>query len=915
MKALNIIFLLLIAANAGAQQILSGRITDKKGEPVKSANIYFEGSYEGCISDSAGHFFLSTTLSGEQIFTASFIGYEKYSRLLYLTGQDNVLEVELREKVSEINEVSITAGVFSASDEKKSATLTSFDITTTASALGDIYGAYATMPGSQKVGEEGMLFVRGGESYETKTYMDGMMVQSPYFSSMPNVPTRGRFSPLLFSETLFSTGGYSAEYGHALSSVVDLTTNGLETGDKASVAIMTVGASASMGKRREKNSVAISGLYANNALHHRLFKQNVDWIKDPVLGDGMIMFRQQVGESGLLKSFCSFNAMTMEMNYDNFEAGTMDPMQMNNLNLYANTSYSDQLSEKWLIRTGFAYSRDSEKINYDGLPITSLTNGSSLKLALTHLTSKGLKIRFGGDIDDTYTLELTDISPSLFVETDLKISHKLALRTGLRAEYTTLLKEPGFLPRVSAAYKTGTYSQVSFAWGKYRQKPINDILQFAPQLSHEKADHYILNFQYRKQKRTFRIEAYLKKYDQLVKYSSWYSPLATDYNNEGYGKARGLDLFWRDSESLKDADYWISYSFLNTTRDYQNYPESAMPSFASAHNLSVVYKRFFRRLRTFVGATYSYASPRPYENLNSVGFMDGRTKAYNDLSLSLTYLCKLFRKDCIIHMSITNLVGFNNEFGYRYSTTPDEFLSLSGHRSNSRDTGHAYVYAFTLKPNIMKNYLLIISISLFTINVSGQENSYTTAMKSALQQMEQASEPEQYLDCAMHFERIATAEKSLWLPYYYASQCMALMSFQVSNGEEKDQVLDRAQELLDLALKLETDPFEKSELHVIQAFIYPSRIMVDPVGRGGVYFEKMFASLETAKNLNPDNPRSFFLEGTYKLNIPAAMGGGAEKAQPILKEALALYEAFSRPDPLWPTWGEETTRAELEKIQ
>ena len=247
---------------------------------------------------------------------------------------------------NEINEVSITAGVFSASDEKKSATLSSFDIATTASAMGDIYGAYATMPGSQKVGEEGMLFVRGGESYETKTYMDGMMVQSPYFSSMPNIPTRGRFSPLLFSETLFSTGGYSAEYGHAISSIVDLTTNGLETGDKASVGLMTVGANASYAKRWEKSSLAASGLYANNALHHKLFKQNVDWTRDPVLGDGMIMFRQQIGESGLLKSFCSFNSMSMAMNYDNFEAGSMDPMQMNNLNLYANTSYSAQTGPK-----------------------------------------------------------------------------------------------------------------------------------------------------------------------------------------------------------------------------------------------------------------------------------------------------------------------------------------------------------------------------------------------------------------------------------------------------------------------------------------------------------------------------------------------------------------------------------------
>jgi hypothetical protein len=679
-----ILFIILIgAAKTEAQQKISGSVSDKKGYPIVNANIYIEGSYDGTISDADGKFSLNTSLSGTQLLTASFIGYEKFSAVLNLADRDNLLDIVLKEKASEINEVAITAGIFSASDEKKSATLSSIDIATTASAMGDIYGAYATMPGSQKVGEEGKLFVRGGEAYETRTYMDGMMVQSPYFSSMPDVPTRGRFSPLLFSETLFSTGAYSAEYGHALSSIVDLTTNGLESGDKASIGIMTVGLTASMAKRWEKSSLALSGLYADNTLHHKIYQQNVDWTRDPMLGDGMMMFRQQIGENGLLKTFCSLNASLMAMNYDNFEAGTMDPMDMYNINLYANTSYSDQLSEKWLIRSGFSFGRDSENIDYKGNPISTINTGSSIKLVLTQLLSQKLKIRYGTDInlarynyaiklDTDYSLHLTDISPSLFVESDLKISNKVALRAGLRAEYTTFMESTGLLPRLSTAFKTGTYSQLSFAWGKYRQKPQNEVLRFAPNLSHEKADHYVLNYQYRRQQRTFRVEAYVKTYNQLVKYKTWLSPYAEDYNNLGQGSAQGIDVFWRDKKSLKDSDYWISYSFLNTTRDYKDYIKSVTPSFASAHNFSVVYKRFLTRLNTFVGLTYSYASPRPYNDPNTVDFMQARTRSYNDISLSLTHIFRLFEKECLLHMSITNLTGFNNEFGYRYASTPDE---------------------------------------------------------------------------------------------------------------------------------------------------------------------------------------------------------------------------------------------------
>ena len=215
----------------------------------------------------------------------------------------------------------------------------------------------------------------------------------------------------------------------------------------------------------------------------------------------------------------------------------------------------------------------------------------------------------------------------------------------------------------------------------------------------------------------------------------------------------------------------------------------------------------------------------------------------------------------------------------------------------------------------MKTNLIIFAISLFTISVSGQEDSYTSAMKSTLLQMDQATGAEEYLNCANRFERIASAEKSKWMPYYYASHCLAIMSFEESNGEQKDKILDRAQDMLDQSMELNPDESVKSEIQVLQAFIYPSRIMVDPMGRGLIYFEKMFTSLETSKALNPENPRPYFLEGTYKLNIPAEMGGGAEAAKPILEQALALYASFSNADPLWPTWGEEATRTELEKIQ
>jgi len=207
---------------------------------------------------------------------------------------------------------------------------------------------------------------------------------------------------------------------------------------------------------------------------------------------------------------------------------------------------------------------------------------------------------------------------------------------------------------------------------------------------------------------------------------------------------------------------------------------------------------------------------------------------------------------------------------------------------------------------------ILILILTCTLSTHGQEDRYITAMLGAIEKMEQASDPTDLMESANRFERIATAEKNRWMPYYYASYSLISMSFDENDGNKKDQILDRAQELLDKAMELEAG---ESELYTLQAFLYPSRIMVDPMGRGMELIEKMLVSLETAKELNPDNPRAYFLEGVNKLNLPPSFGGGADVAKPILEEALIKFKAFTNEDPLWPGWGEEATRTELEKLQ
>lgn len=100
--------------------------------------------------------------------------------------------------------------------------MTPVDLVTVGGANGDLYKALQILPGTQVQGETGELLVRGGSSYETQTYIDGMHVLNPYTSNGINTPARSRYSTFMFSGVNLASGGAPLEYGEALSAVLPL---------------------------------------------------------------------------------------------------------------------------------------------------------------------------------------------------------------------------------------------------------------------------------------------------------------------------------------------------------------------------------------------------------------------------------------------------------------------------------------------------------------------------------------------------------------------------------------------------------------------------------------------------------------------------------------------------------------------
>lgn len=657
-----------------SQTIIKGKIKDEKGEALSFASIYLAKSGEGTLSDDDGNFELKTNGSGADTLTITRVECKKQEQVVELSGKPIELNIVMKPEDFEIEEVVITAGTFEASDRKRSVVLRPLDIVTTAGANGDIYGALNTLPGAMQVGDQTGIFVRGGSGSEASTIIDGLLVPNPFFGSTPDIPQRGRFSPFQFKGTVFSTGAYSAEYGQALSSIVSLESQDLAKQSFTSLGLLAVGTSMSHQQAWEKTSLNLSTNYSNLKPYLQLMNANRDWIKEPESYGGSVVFRHKT-KNGIFKAYSYYNSNELKLYTNNLDKpeGT-EQFHNKNDNFYYNGTYTTTLGSKWSAYFGSAVSFDRQKIAFDTLNVPIETQNFHGKVKFMGPLFGKNTINFGlenmyfvGNYGfNQYSTTLYDNYTAFYAESDLPISKKFVARIGFRTEHNSIINKFNLAPRASVALKTGKKSQISMAYGLFYQRPAMDLLRQQKKLKYEEAQHIILNYQWQLQdERTFRIELYHKPYNSLAKYT--FDSLSI-LNNNGYGYAQGVDIFWRDKKSIKNFDYWLSYSYVNTQRLYLDFPQEATPTFVSKHNFSAVTKYYWSALRLQLGLTYAYNSGRPYYNPNNPNYLNDYTPEVHSISMNLSYLTTIADNFTIVFLSINNPLNIRYIYGYQYSS-------------------------------------------------------------------------------------------------------------------------------------------------------------------------------------------------------------------------------------------------------
>ncbi len=213
----------------------------------------------------------------------------------------------------------------------------------------------------------------------------------------------------------------------------------------------------------------------------------------------------------------------------------------------------------------------------------------------------------------------------------------------------------------------------------------------------------------------------------------------------------------------------------------------------------------------------------------------------------------------------------------------------------------------------MKNLTLIVIVFFQILSAFGQNAKYEAAMQKNMEAIDSSFiSAASMVSLANNFERIATAEKNQWLPYYYAAFLQVNAGFIGQDPSKMDGYADKADALIAKADSLEKN---NSEISCIRSMIATARLTVDPMSRYMQFGPMSTTYIDEAIKFDPSNPRPYLLKGQNLRYTPEQFGGGCEIAKPHLATALEKFAAFKPLSPLHPNWGENRVKMLLEECK
>jgi hypothetical protein len=203
----------------------------------------------------------------------------------------------------------------------------------------------------------------------------------------------------------------------------------------------------------------------------------------------------------------------------------------------------------------------------------------------------------------------------------------------------------------------------------------------------------------------------------------------------------------------------------------------------------------------------------------------------------------------------------------------------------------------------MKKLIMTGAIALTVLSATAQD--YKTVLEKTFLAFDTTQDFNTKVEQANKLALISKKWDNEWTGHYYAAFSKAVLSYMEKDAAKRDAYLDDAEAEKEDAvsiLKKQTD-----ETYVLSAMIANARMAVDPMQRWQKYGQLFSSNLESAKDLNPDNPRMYYLQGISKYFTPKAYGGGKKTALPYFEKAAALFPKDDGKDITQPHWGRDKT--------
>ena len=707
-RVMTVVALLLAGevgvCRAAQETVIRGVVRDTDGRPLAGAQVYVRGSQTIEATGADGRFALRTSATGSQVLVAFAPGF--WPSEVGIAPDSPAHDIEL---VLESANLVETVVVAASAPEDTAPSVQAFeplDVVQLPGAQADVMLYVQNLAGVNQLNEEAGLFVRGGDSNEVLTMLDDAVLYHPYRYETVTGGIRGTVDPFLTSGIAFSSGGFPARFGNALSGVLEMRGLGRPEAPAGQTSLLLTGVSGSAASpMRARGGVRASGNWSETGPMFRLNRSSRAFTRYPGSWDVNASGHYDSPAFGSFKVFGT--SLRERAGIEIEQEAYRGVVESANANELAYLRWEKTSASGWRAVATVGVSDYRSDTHVGVLDLEQDDQRQSWRAEVLRITSAGTvrlgtdgsrsRTRYAGHAPATsadyggvrgvssFDVVLDDWHAGWYAELEGETS-VFVPNLGVRVDRFHRTGAVTVDPRVSLLVRAGEQQRVRVAWGIYRQAPrphYYGLFDGSVTLSPMKAHHWIGAYEYESDGDSLRItaEAYHKRYSNLP----LDDPVAR-YSSGGYGSASGVDLSVQ--QRLARFNLEAVYGWLRARRRWTSLdtfgrfdlPDGTWtPYFAIPHGFRATLEAEVTKTVT-AAASWRTASGRPFTpvvdaRLGGRGYVpiygvinSDRVPRYERLDLNLSVLAPFGQANTVLLVGVTNVLGRHNVLDYAYSS-------------------------------------------------------------------------------------------------------------------------------------------------------------------------------------------------------------------------------------------------------